>query len=75
MFKAIKSWIFWWRRGRAWKRYITEELVISRCTGNRPPPTPEQVKAFMKEWDLGWDSHMVTKVEKTPKTYHEQNLN
>jgi hypothetical protein len=38
------------------------------------PPTPEQVAAFKKEWDLGWDSHMVQKVE-TKKRYFEASLN
>lgn len=73
MFKAIKRWVFWYKRTKAWKRYITEELVISRRMGKATPPTPEQLAAFKKEWDLGWDSHMVTRVERR-KTYYEANI-
>ena len=31
-------------------------------------------EAFKKEWDLGWDSHMIQKVE-SKRTYFEASLN
>ena len=41
--------------------------------GPAVPPTPEQVEAFKKEWDLGWDSHMVSKIE-NKRTYFEAQI-
>jgi len=69
------KWVHWWLMGRKVKKAIKKQIADSKARGNYPPPTPEQVKAFKKEWNLGWDSHLVTKVENTPKTYYEQNLN
>ena len=37
------------------------------------PPTLEQVEAFKKEWDLGWDSHMIQKIE-NKRTYFEADI-
>lgn len=71
MFKTIKSWLFWYKRSRAWKHYIATELLIARMKGPAEPPTPNQLEEFKKEWDLGWDSHMIQKVE-TRRTYFEQ---
>ena len=39
--------------------------------GYREPPTQKELEQFKKEWDLGWDSHMIQKVE-TKRTYFEQ---
>jgi len=37
------------------------------------PPTLEQVEAFKKEWDLGWDSHMIQKIE-NKRRYFEADI-
>lgn len=68
------KWVHWWLTGRKAKKAIKKQIANSKARGNYPPPTPEQVKAFKKEWDLGWDSHMVQKVE-SKRTYYEANLN
>lgn len=71
MLKTIKTWIFWYKRSKAWKRYISKELLVAKMKGPADPPTQLELEIFKKEWDLGWDSHMITKVE-TRKTYFEQ---
>lgn len=71
MIKTIRNWIFWYKRSRAWKQYIKNELLIARMKGPHEPPTAKELEQFKKEWDLGWDSHMITKVE-TRRTYFEQ---
>lgn len=68
------KWVFWWKRSRAWKKFIKTELSTAKMRCNAEPPTTEEVKKFKEEWDLGWDSHMITKVE-TRKTYYEASLN
>ena len=35
--------------------------------------TPAQVEAFKKEWDLGWDSHMIQKIE-NKRRYFEADI-
>ena len=71
MIKKIKSWIFWYKRSRAWRHYIAKQIMISKMRGYREPPTQKELEQFKKEWDLGWDSHMIQKVE-TKRTYFEQ---
>ena len=71
MLKTIKNWIFWYKRSRAWKHYIANELKIAQTKGQHEPPTKKELEQFKKEWDLGWDSHMITKVE-TRRTHFEQ---
>ena len=74
MFKSVRNWIFWYKRTRSWKRFIANELLIARMRGPQVPPTKEQLEGFKKEWNLGWDSHMVQRVEPR-KTYFEASLN
>jgi hypothetical protein len=74
MFERVKGWIHWWRIGRKAKKHLKMQIERYKTIGPAEPPTLEQIEAFKKEWDLGWDSHMVTKVE-TKKRYFEASLN
>lgn len=71
MLKTIKNWIFWWKRSKQVKKVIEEQIAMCKKMGPAEPPTTEQLEAFKKEFDLGWNSHMITKVE-TRRTYFEQ---
>ena len=74
MFKTVRQWIFWWKRSRKLKLFLQQEAWNAKMRGPKEPPTPEEVEKFKKEWDLGWDSHMVQRVEPR-RTYFEANLN
>lgn len=65
------KWFYWWKLGRKAKRELKRQIELCKQMGPAEPPTTEQLEAFKKEWDLGWDSHMVQKVE-TKRTYFEQ---
>lgn len=68
------KWFYWWKLGRKAKKHLKLQAQICKQMGPAKPPTPEQVEAFKKEWDLGWDSHMVQRVEPR-RTYFEASLN
>lgn len=74
MFKTIRSWIFWWNRCRTAKKAIKWQIAMCKQMGKAKPPTPEEVKKFKEEFDFGWNSPMVQKVE-SKKTYFEASLN
>ena len=65
------KWFYWWKLSRKVKKNLKKQAELCKSMGPAEPPTPEQLEAFKKEWDLGWDSHMITKVE-TRRTYFEQ---
>lgn len=65
------KWFYWWKLGRKAKKNLKKQIEMCKQMGPAEPPTTEQLEAFKKEWDLGWDSHMVQKVE-TKRTYFEQ---
>ena len=73
MFKTIRSWIYWWKLGRKAKKHLQWQLDRTKNLGPAEPPTPEQVEAFKKEYDMGWNSHMVQKIE-NKRTYYEAEL-
>jgi hypothetical protein len=73
MFKILKRWWYYWKLGRKVKKNLQDQIERSRKMPPAAPPTLEQVEAFKKEWDLGWDSHMVTRVERK-KTYYEADI-
>jgi len=73
MFKCVRRWVFWYKRSRAWKHFINTELLIARMRNPANPPTEKELEAFMKEYDLGWDSHMIDSVPKR-RTYFEAEL-
>lgn len=73
MFNTIRRWIFWWKRSKQAKKALKAQIEMCKKMGPAQPPTQEEVEKFMKEFDMGWDSHMVTKVE-TRRTYFEQDL-
>ena len=74
MFKAVRRWWYYWKLGKKGKKHL--KWQIEQCKKMKPaePPTPDQVEAVKKEWDLGWDSHMIQKVE-SKRTYFEASLN
>lgn len=65
------KWFYWWKLGRKAKKNLKKQIEMCKQMGPAEPPTMEQLESFKKEWDLGWDSHMVQKVE-TKRTYFEQ---
>lgn len=65
------KWFYWWKLGRRAKKNLKKQIEMCKQMGPAEPPTAEQLEAFKEEWDLGWDSHMVQKVE-TKRTYFEQ---
>lgn len=65
------KWFYWWKLGRRAKKNLKKQIEMCKQMGPAEPPTTEQLEAFKEEWDLGWDSHMVQKVE-TKRTYFEQ---
>ena len=73
MFKTIRSWIFWWNRCRTAKKAIKKQIALCKQMGKAKPPTPEEVEKFKKEFDMGWDSQMVHRVEPI-RTYFEASL-
>jgi hypothetical protein len=56
------KWFYWWKLSRRAKKNIKKQIEMCKKMGPASPPTPEQLEAFKKEWDLGWDSHMIEKV-------------
>lgn len=65
------KWFYWWKLGRKAKKNLKKQIEMCKQMGPAEPPTMEQLEAFKKEFDMGWDSHMVQKVE-NKKTYFEQ---
>ncbi len=68
------KWFYWWKLGRKAKKHLKKQIERTKQMGPAEPPTTEELEAFKKQWDLGWDSHMVTKV-KTRRTHFEASLN
>ena len=73
MFKTIKRWWYYWNLSRQVKKNLREQIQRSKSTGPHEPPTPEEVEKFKKEFDMGWDSHMITRVE-PKKRYYEAEI-
>lgn len=71
VFEKLKQAVHYWKLSRKWKKELRRQKELCEMMGPATPPTAEQVEAFKKEWDLGWDSHMVQRVE-SKKTYFEQ---
>ena len=73
MFKTLKRWWYYWKLGKKVKKHL--KWQIEQCKKMEPaePPTPDQVEAFKKEWDLGWDSHMIQKIE-NKRRYFEADI-
>ena len=73
MFNTVKRWVFWWKRSRNAKKEIQRQIDLCKRMGPAKPPTPEQVEAFKKDFDMGWNSHMVDSVPRR-RTYFEADL-
>jgi len=73
MLKKIRSWIYWWKLGRKAKKHLKWQVARAKSMGPAKPPTSKELEDFKKEWDLGWDSHMVQKVV-NKRTYYEAEL-
>lgn len=71
MFKTVKRWVFWYKRSRQARKEIRRQIDLCKKMGPAEPPTLEQVEAFKKDFDMGWDTHMVEKVA-TRRTYFEK---
>ena len=67
------KWFYWWKLGRKAKKHLKMQARLCKQMGPAQPPTPKEVEEFKKEWDLGWDSHMVEKVVNR-RTYYEADL-
>lgn len=68
------KWFYWWKLSRKAKKALKKQIAMTKQMPPAEPPTLEQIEAFKKEWNLGWDSHMVTRVE-PKKRYFEASLN
>ena len=44
MFKTLKTWWYWWKRGRAWKKFIARELMVARVIRNPVMPFSESTR-------------------------------
>ena len=73
MFDTVKRWVYYWKLGRQLKVNMKKQIEQSKRTGPRNPPTEEEVKKFMEEFDMGWNSHMIQRVEPR-KTYYEAEI-
>ena len=73
MFKAVRRWWYYWKLSRKVKKNLQNQIERSRKMPPAAPPTLEQVEAFKKEWDLGWDSHMIQKIE-NKRRYFEADI-
>lgn len=73
MFKTIKSWWYYWKLSRKVKNNLYKQIEQVKRMPPAAPPTLEQVEAFKKEWDLGWDSHMIQRIERK-RTYYEADI-
>lgn len=67
------KWFYWWKLGRKAKKHLKWQIDRAKQMGPANPPTEKELEAFMKEYDLGWDSHMIDSVPKR-RTYFEAEL-
>lgn len=74
MFDTVKRWAYYWKLSKKVKANLKKQIEQSRARGTYDPPTPEEVEKFKKDMDMGWDSHMVQRVE-SRRTYFEASLN
>jgi len=73
MFDTIKRWAYYWKLSRQAKQNLKKQIEQSRKLPPHEPPTAEEVKKFMEEFDMGWNSHMIQRVE-PKKTYYEAEI-
>lgn len=66
-------WFYWWKLSRKAKKNLKMQIARAKQMPPAEPPTTAEVEAFKKEWDLGWDSHMVDSVPRR-RTYFEADL-
>jgi len=74
MFKVVKRWWYYWRLSRQVKHNLQKQIEQSRKLGPAEPPTPEEVEKFKKDLDMGWNDHMIQRIERR-KTYYEVSIN
>ena len=67
------KWFYWWKLGRKAKKHLKWQIERAKQMGPAKPPTPEELEVFKNEMDLGWNSHMVQRVEPR-KTYYEADI-
>ncbi len=72
-FKTVKRWWYYWKLSRKVKKHLKWQIERCKKMGPAEPPTPDQVEEFKKELDLGWDSHMIQKIE-NKRTYFEADI-
>jgi hypothetical protein len=74
MFNTVKRWVYYWKLSRQVKRNLKLQIEMVKSLGPAEPPTPEEVEKFKKEWDMGWNSHMIQRIEPR-KRFFEASLN
>jgi len=68
------KWFYWWKLSRKAKKSLKKQIARTKKLDKAIPPTPEELEEFKKQYDMGWDSHMITRVERR-KTYYEASIN
>ena len=67
------KWFYWWKLSRKAKKHLKMEIKRAKSMGLAQPPTLEEVEKFKKDYDMGWNSHMVDSVP-IRRTYFEAEL-
>ena len=51
MFDTLNRWWYWWKRGRAWKKFIAHELMMARVIRSRSKPFNEATRLeVINDW-------------------------
>lgn len=74
MFKTVKRWVYYWKLSKVVKQNLQKQIEATKRLGPAEPPTPEEVEKFKKDLDMGWNDHMIQRIERR-KTYYEASIN
>ena len=74
MLKTAKRWWYYWNLSKQIKQNLQKQIEVTKRLGPATPPTPEEVEQFKKDLDMGWNDHMIQRIERR-KTYYEASIN
>lgn len=69
MIKTLKSWWHYWKLSKALKKNLQKQIELSKKLGPAEPPSTEEVEKFKKELDMGWNDHMIQRIERRKTSY------
>lgn len=69
MVKTLKRWWYYWSLSRQVKQNLQKQIELSKKLGPAEPPSPEEVEKFKKELDMGWNDHMIQRIERRKTNY------